>query len=292
MIYLSILPFKCKDIHSMFTLNCKGRLLVANAPLVMGIVNLTPDSFYAESRRSEEHGLLKKVEQMLKDGADLIDLGAQSTRPKAAFLSEDEELKRFAGAIESIIKNFPDCIISVDTFYPRVAKTCVEAGAAIINDISGGSFDPAMLSVAASLRAPYICMHSRGTVVTMHDKYDYHDVTAEVMKYFVERIEACTAAGIIDTIIDPGFGFSKNAHYNFELLRKLSAFSIFEKPVLAGLSRKSTIWKTLGITTEESLNGTTVLNTIALLQGAQILRVHDVKEAKECVKLVGFTRGI
>jgi dihydropteroate synthase len=275
----------------MFTLNCKGRLLAAETPLVMGIVNLTPDSFHGSSRIPDENELLKRVEQMLIEEADIIDIGAQSTRPNASFLSEEEELKRLSGAIETVMKSFPDAVISIDTFYASVARNAIEAGASIVNDISGGSADPEMLDVVALHKVPYVCMHIRGTAQTMHQRYDYHDVTAEVMKYFVERIDACKSAGIKDVIIDPGFGFSKNSQNNFELLRNLAALSIFERPVLVGLSRKSTISKTLGVTVEESLNGTTVLNTIALMHGAQILRVHDVKAAKEAVKLVDFTQG-
>jgi len=275
----------------MFTLNCKGRLLVAEHALVMGIINLTPDSFYDDSRSAVKDSLLPMVEKMISEGADIIDIGAQSTRPGADQLSAEDELTRLAGAVNLILKNFPDCIISIDTYYARVASDCIEAGASIINDVSGGKADEQMLATAASLNAPYVCMHSRGTPETMHQTTTYHNITAEVMEYFVEREQACREAGIHDLIIDPGFGFSKNAKGNFELLNQLSSFAIFERPILVGISRKSTIYKTLQTSVEHALNGTTVLNTVALMKGASILRVHDVKEARECVQLLSALAG-
>ncbi len=271
----------------MFTLNCKGRLLVAEQPLVMGVINLTPDSFYSDSRFGDTDAVLRHVERMLEDGADIIDIGAQSTRPGSAFLSADEELLRVGGVLDVLTDNFPDAVISIDTFYSRVAGVCVAAGASIVNDISGGSMDKQMLKTVAELNVPYVCMHMRGTPQTMMEFSDYENIAREVVDYFINKVEECRLAGIRDIIVDPGFGFSKNIDQNFELLKNLSVFKSLGKPVLAGLSRKSTIYKTLGITAAEALNGTTVLNTVALMNGAGILRVHDVKEAKECVKLMG-----
>jgi dihydropteroate synthase len=269
----------------MFTLNCNGKLLTINKPLVMGVINVTPDSFYAGSRFIGEKDILLQVEKMIKDEVDIVDIGGQSTRPRAQQLSIDEELKRIIDVINSLHKNFPELIISVDTFYSQVAKESVAAGASIINDISGGNFDNEMLETVAKLKIPYVCMHIKGTPEAMQQKPEYDDVTKEILDFFIERIDACKKAGINDIIIDPGFGFGKNIRHNFELLKNLPVFEVLEKPVIAGLSRKSTIYKTLGITVDEALNGTTVLHTIALMKGANILRVHDVKEAKECIKL-------
>jgi dihydropteroate synthase len=274
----------------MFTLNCKGRLLVIKEPIAMGIINATPDSFYSGSRNTSITHALLSAEKMLKDGAMILDIGGQSTRPNAATLSAEEEKHRILPVIEAIRKDFPDCFLSVDTYYPDVAKVSVEHGADIVNDISGGTFDKTMLSVVAALHVPYICMHVKGNKETMHHNPEYTDVTKEVLDYFIERKANCEKAGITDIIIDPGFGFSKNSAHNFTLLKNLEVFSILRKPLLAGISRKSTIYKTLGITAEEALNGTTVLNTAALLKGAFILRVHDVKEAVEAIKLTSYLR--
>jgi dihydropteroate synthase len=268
----------------MFTLNCRGRLLVAETPLVMGIVNLTPDSFYEGSRFTADN-LLRSIETMLADGANIIDIGAQSTRPGSSFLTAEEELQRLDPVIYLINKNFSDTVFSIDTFYSRVAVACVNAGFSIVNDITGGELDKEMIPVVAGLHVPYICMHMRGTPQTMTELNDYDNITRTVLDYFIIKIEECHAAGIKDIIIDPGFGFSKNIPQNFELLKNLDTLKMLNKPLLAGLSRKSTIYKTLGITAEESLNGTTVMNTLALAKGAGILRVHDVKEAKQCVEL-------
>jgi dihydropteroate synthase len=269
----------------MFTLNCNGKLLTINNPLVMGVVNVTPDSFYAGSRFIGEKDILLQVEKMIKKEVDIVDIGGQSTRPRAQQLSVDEELKRLIDVINSLHRNFPEQIISVDTFYSQVAKESVAAGASIINDISGGNFDNEMLSTVAKLKVPYICMHMKGTPQTMQQKPAFDNVTKEIVDFFIERIDSCKKAGINDIIIDPGFGFGKNSGHNFELLKNLALFKMLEKPVLAGLSRKSTIYKTLGVTADEALNGTTVLHTIALMNGANILRAHDVQEAKECIKL-------
>lgn len=269
----------------MFTLNCNGKLLQINNPLVMGIINITPDSFYSGSRFTNEPDILRQVEKMINEEADIIDIGAQSTRPGAQQLSADEELKRLMPVIELLHKKFPGLIISVDTFNSLVAKESVVAGASMINDISGGNFDLDMLHVIGKLKVPYVCMHIKGTPQTMQKNPAYENVIKEIFDFFIERIDACKKAGINDVIIDPGFGFGKNKDHNFELLKNLPVFKMLERPVLAGISRKSTIYKTLGVTTDEALNGSTVLHTIALMNGANILRVHDVKEAKEAVKL-------
>ena len=270
----------------MFTLNCKGRLLVIEQPIVMGIINATPDSFYEGSRFQGIDGILKQAEKMYNEGAVIVDIGGQSTRPGSTPLTIDEELERVIPAIASVQANIPDLIISIDTYHAKVAESAVAAGASIVNDISGGNFDKGMWETVAALHVPYICMHVKGDPLTMHKAPAYERLTEEVIDYFVERIFKCTQAGVTDVIIDPGFGFSKNISHNFELLGRLSAFKIFERPLLVGLSRKSTIYKTLGITPDQALNGTTVMNTISLLNGANILRVHDVKEAVEAIKLV------
>ena len=270
----------------MFTLNCKGRLLVVDKPLIMGIINLTPDSFYEGSRFQNVDIALKQAEKMLSEGADILDLGAQSTRPGSERITADEELKRLIPSLEAITENFPDSIISVDTYYSRVVTESVPAGASIINDISGGNMDKGMIETVALLNVPYILMHMKGEPGTMQKNPEYDDVTREVLDYFIFKTAELKKAGIRDIIIDPGFGFGKTIDHNFELLRNLFLFKMTELPILAGLSRKSTVYKTLGISADESMNGTTVMNTIALLNGADILRVHDVKEAKETIKLV------
>lgn len=267
------------------TINCKGKLIDLNNPKVMGIINTTPNSFYAESRKTSEKDILKQVEKMLKDGADFIDVGGYSTPPGAPKVEETEELKRVLPAIENILKQFPDTLISIDTFRANVAKKSIEAGAAIINDISAGSLDPEMMKTVAMHQVPYIMMHMRGTPQTMKDLNQYDDLLQDILFYFSEKINAARALGINDLIVDPGFGFAKNIDQNFELLSKMELFKTLELPLLAGLSRKSLIYKTLKTSAAEALNGTTFLNTIALTKGANILRVHDVKEAVECTKL-------
>ena len=270
----------------MFTLNCKGRLLVIESPLVMGIINATPDSFYENSRVMGASNILEQAEKMLTEGADILDIGGQSTRPGSTQLNEEEELSRIIEPIKSLHHHFPETIISVDTYHSKVALEAVSAGASIVNDISGGNLDEKMHSTVGKLRLPYICMHMQGSPQTMQKEPHYENVTREVLDFFIKKIEDCKKAGIHDVIIDPGFGFGKTIKHNFELLKNFSVLKMLEKPLLAGISRKSTIYKTLGITANEALNGTTVLNTIALLNGANILRVHDVKEAKEAVKLI------
>lgn len=270
----------------MFTLNCNGKLIVIDRPLVMGIINATPDSFYPGSRFQGVDRILQRAEKMLMEGASFLDIGGQSTRPGSKQVSIAEELTRLIAAIESLHLHFPDIIISVDTYYSQVAKEAVGAGAGIINDISGGSIDEELIETVGALNVPYVLMHMKGTPEIMHLHPEYTDVAREVLDYFSKKMEACREAGIRDVIIDPGFGFSKNAAHNFRLLKDLSIFAMLQRPLMAGISRKSTIYKTLEIPVEEALNGTTVLNTICLLKGASILRVHDVKEAVEAVKLV------
>lgn len=270
----------------MFTLNCKGRLLAVDKPLVMGIINATSDSFYAESRYSGTDALLKQAEKMLQEGADILDIGGQSTRPGSEKVSAEEELKRIIYGINAIHQRFPEAVISVDTYYSLVAKEAVEAGASMVNDISAGSLDELMIPIVASLHVPYILMHMKGTPQTMQQSPQYDNVTKEVLDFFIFKTEELRKAGIPDIIVDPGFGFGKTIEHNFELLRNLQVFKILGKPLLLGVSRKSTVWKTIGTSADEALNGTTVLNTIGLMNGANIIRVHDVKEAKEAVKLV------
>lgn len=268
----------------MYTLNCKGRLLVLDKPVVMGILNLTPDSFYSGSRISYDE-VLQKAEQMIKEGATILDIGGQSTRPGSDRLTAGEELKRVVPAIEAIKKEFPSVFLSIDTYHAKVAKETVAVGIDIVNDISAGDMDASMLSTVASLHVPFIAMHMQGTPDTMQQNPTYENITREVVDYFIQKTTACKAAGIVDLILDPGFGFGKTIAHNFQLLKTMEALQMFHVPILAGLSRKSTVWKTLQVTPEEALNGTTVLNTIALSKGASILRVHDVKEAIETITL-------
>jgi dihydropteroate synthase len=275
----------------MFTLNCKGKLWVLDQPIVMGIINATPDSFYAGSRHTALSAMLRQAENMIVAGADILDIGGQSTRPGSEQISAEEELKRVIGGIEAINKNFPGTIISIDTYYSLVAKESVEAGASLINDISAGTMDEMMIPAVASLRVPYILMHMKGTPLTMQQSPGYENVTKEVLDFFIQKIDYLHGSGIPDIIIDPGFGFGKSITHNFELLRNLQLLKILECPICIGISRKSTIYRTLGITVEEALNGTTVMNTIALMNGANILRVHDVKEAKEAIRLVSACLG-
>ena len=269
----------------MFSLNCKGKLLAIDKPLVMGIINTTPDSFYDGSRKQSGESVLNQATKMLIEGADIIDVGGQSTRPGSERISAKEELKRVLPAVEIILKNFPDTIISVDTYQSEVAVELINAGASIINDVSAGNLDSSMIETVAKLQVPYVCMHMKGTPQDMQQQSNYENVTTELLDFFIQKIDECKRAGINDVIIDPGFGFGKTIAHNFTLLKELLVFKMLEKPIMAGLSRKSTIYKTLGITAEEALNGSTVLHTLALQNGANILRVHDVKEAKEVIAL-------
>ncbi|UAY50918.1 dihydropteroate synthase [Ferruginibacter albus] len=270
----------------MYTLNCKGKLLVIESPLVMGILNITPDSFYEGYLDKELPAIVSLAEEMISAGADILDIGGQSTRPGSVRISAEEELDRILPVIQAILKKMPSAIISVDTYYSRVAEAAIENGASIINDISAGNMDSKMIATVASLQIPYICMHMKGSPDTMQNGPRYENVVTEVLDFFIDKIAECKNAGINDVIIDPGFGFGKTIAHNFILLKYLHTFSMLEKPILAGISRKSTVYKTLGTTANEALNGTTVLNTIALLNGASIVRVHDVKEAKEAIKLI------
>lgn len=269
----------------MFTLNCKGRLVVYDQPVVMGIINCTPDSFYENSRINNLDQLVHLAEKMILDGASILDLGGQSTRPGSKIISQEEELDRVIPAIEKISRYFPEQIISVDTFYSHVAQEAVAVGASIINDISGGTLDPEMLSLVSNLKVPYVLMHMQGVPENMHKNPTYKDVVLDVFDFFSFTIKKLLDMGIEDIIIDPGFGFGKTAEHNFKLLKNLSFFQKLEKPILCGLSRKGTIYKTLKVSSNEALNGTTVLNTISIINGASILRVHDVKEAMEVIKL-------
>lgn len=276
----------------MFTLNCKGRLLAVDKPLVMAIINATPDSFYSGSRYNGIDSILQQAEQMLNEGAIILDIGGQSTRPGSEKITAEEELIRVIDPIKAIHKNFPGAFISIDTYYAKVVTEAVAAGASIINDISAGRMDTGMIETVASLQVPYILMHMQGTPQTMQQPIgsggqpQYENVTKEVLDFFIEKTAQFQQSGITDIIIDPGFGFGKTSIHNFELLRNLSLFSMLNRPILLGISRKSTIYKTLGITANEALNGTSVLNTIGLVNGASILRVHDVKEAMEVINLL------
>ena len=283
--YLLLLSFKNTLFYQMYTINCKGKLLVLDKPIVMGIINATTDSFFEGHLTKGIAEITALAGKMITDGAVIVDVGGQSTRPGSRKIGVDEETARVIPVIEAIKNAHPDALISIDTFYSEVAKIAVDAGASIVNDISGGQFDETMLTTVAALKVPYICMHTKGLPATMQQNPQYENVVKEVLDYFIKKIEDCKQAGIHDVIIDPGFGFGKTIAHNFKILQSLNIFSMLEKPILAGLSRKSTIYKTLGTTVENALNGTTVLNTIALMNGASILRVHDVKEAVEAVTL-------
>ena len=267
------------------TINCKGKLIDLSTPKVMGILNMTPDSFFDGGKFKDEAEILNQVETMLNEGATFIDIGGYSSRPNADDVSEHEELNRVLPVVKLILKHFPETVISIDTFRSNIAKQSIEAGAALINDISAGKLDNNMFSTIGKLGVPYIMMHMKGNPKTMQQQTQYEDLTKEVIAYFAERIAAAHAAKINDIIIDPGFGFAKTTEQNFELLNKLELLQLIDKPLLAGISRKSMIYKTLNSTSEDALNGTTALHMVALQKGAKILRVHDVKEAMECVKL-------
>lgn len=267
------------------TINLRGELRVFNKPLTMGILNLTDDSFYAGSRVESEEAVLERAKEMIKDGADILDLGAYSTRPGADDIPEEQETKRLVAGIAAIRKEYSEIIISADTFRGNVARSAVKAGADMINDVGSGLLDPTMFDVAAELKVPYILMHNRGTPKTMNDKVDYKDVVNEVIFELSQKIDELRRKGVSDIIIDPGFGFAKNVEQNFEMLERLDEFQMLDCPILVGVSRKSMIWRTLESTPEDALNGTTALNMRAIQEGAAILRVHDVKEAKECIEL-------
>lgn len=266
-------------------LQSKGNLLDLSQPIVMGIINVTPDSFFEESRKQNSADILGQAELMIKEGAKILDIGGASTRPGAVEISGQEENERVLPAIESIKKYFPDVWISVDTYRASVAVNAVNAGADIVNDISGGLFDPAMIDHVAALKVPYIAMHNRGSKETMHQNPNYKNLVEEIITEMQLVLDNCKNAGINDVMIDPGFGFAKNIKHNFELLNQMAQLRILGQPILAGISRKSMIYKTLNTDATQALNGTTALNMVALQQGASILRVHDVKAAAEAISL-------
>ncbi|MGZ3924101.1 MAG: dihydropteroate synthase [Flavisolibacter sp.] len=269
----------------MFTLNCKGKLLVIDHPIVMGIINTTPDSFYSGSRAKLLDQALVVAEKMIKDGATILDIGGQSTRPKSEQVPVEEELERVIPTVEAIHKNFPGQVLSIDTFYSEVAREAVAAGASIINDVSAGVMDEELIPTVVALQVPYVLMHMLGKPQNMQQNPVYNNVTLDVFDFLNFKIAELIKLGIHDIIVDVGFGFGKTASHNFQLLRELSYFRQLDKPLMVGLSRKATIYKTLGVTAEEALNGTTVMHTLALLNGANILRVHDVKEAMQAITL-------
>lgn len=269
----------------------RGRLLDLSRPVVMGILNATPDSFYAGSRVGAVEAVLAKAAQMLGEGAAILDIGGASTRPGAKEIAVEEEMQRVVPSIEALVARFPDAVISVDTYQSRVAKAAVEAGAAIVNDVSGGMWDAEMLSTVADLRVPYIAMHAKGKPATMQQSPHYSNVVTEVFDHLRAVLQRCNAAGIHDVILDPGFGFAKTQTHNFSLLKHLEGLRALGRPLLVGISRKGMVYRTLGVTAEEALNGSTILHTIALMRGASILRVHDVKAAMEVVRLVEAMSG-
>lgn len=268
-------------------INVNGKLLDLSSPKVMGILNLTPDSFYAESRKQTEQDIRIRTRQIIEEGGSIIDVGAYSSRPKAEHITPDEEMRRLRNGLQIINSEYPDAIISVDTFRADVARMCVEEyGVAIINDIATGEMDENMFQMIARLKVPYIMMHMQGTPQNMQQNPHYENVVKEVMLYFATKIQQLRDLGAKDLIIDPGFGFGKTLEHNYELLEKLESFQLFDLPLLVGVSRKSMIYKLLGGTSEDALNGTSIINTISLLKGANILRVHDVKAASEAVQIV------
>jgi len=271
------------------TINCKGQLIDLSTPKVMGILNVTPNSFFDGGKYKNESEIRSQVEKMLNDGATFIDIGAYSSKPNADFVSETEELQRIVPIVNLILEHFPETLISIDTFRSEVAKVCIENGAAIINDISAGNLDDKMLETIAKYNVPYIMMHMRGTPKTMQSMTNYENIVKEMLFYFSEKVAKARSLGINDLILDPGFGFAKTIEQNYEVLQKLDLFSILELPLLVGFSRKSMIYKALNSNAENALNGTTVLNSIALTKEAKILRVHDVKEAMECFALYNLT---
>lgn len=268
------------------TINCKGELIDLDTPRIMGILNLTPDSFYDGGSYRGEAAVLTRVEQMLEQGATFIDMGGYSSRPGADRPSESEELGRLIPMLDAVLKRFPAALVSIDSFRSRVAEEAVIHGASLINDISAGELDPNMMATVAKCRVPYILMHMRGDPVTMQNQTDYGDLIQDINHYFSQKVQQATALGINDIVLDPGLGFSKTQGQNYTLLNHLDLFQTLELPLLIGLSRKSMIYKLLGTSPQEALNGSTALHAIALLKGANIIRVHDVKEAMECIKLV------
>ena len=267
------------------TINCKGQLIDLSTPKIMGILNVTPNSFYDGGKFTLSENGLSQVGKMLDEGATFIDIGAYSSKPNAEFVSEEEERNRILPVVQGILKKFPDALLSIDTFRSGIAAVCIENGVAVINDISAGNLDEKMMEVIAKHNVPYIMMHLRGTPQTMQTMTNYENIIKEMLFYFSEKVSKARSLGINDLIVDPGFGFAKTLEQNYEVLQNLELFQMLDLPLLAGISRKSMVYKPLGLTANEALNGTTVLNTIALTKGANILRVHDVKEALECVTL-------
>ena len=268
------------------TINCLGKLIDLSSPKVMGILNVTPNSFFDGGKYSDEISLLSQAEKMLSEGATFIDIGAYSSKPSAEFVSEEEEIRRLLPVLQLVLKNFPETLISVDTFRAKVATVAIENGACMINDISAGNLDETMMDSVAKFQVPYIMMHMKGNPQTMQSLANYENITKEMLRYFSEKIAVARSFGINDLLVDPGFGFAKTREQNFEVMKNLELFQMLEVPMLVGVSRKSMIYKTLETTANYALNGTTVLNTIALQKGAKILRVHDVNEAIESIKLV------
>ena len=268
------------------TINCAGKLVDLSTPKIMGILNVTPDSFYDGGVHNSDKKILKHVEKMLNDGAVFIDIGAYSSRPNGKNIDENEELNRVIPALELVNNKFPETIISIDTFRSKVAETCLNSGASIINDISAGEMDKKMMKIVGKYKVPYIMMHMKGSPQNMIRKTNYNDMLKEIIKYFSKKINQAVSYKINDMIIDPGFGFAKDLKQNYNLLSNMNLLKILDKPIMVGISRKSMIYKSLKISAKESLNGTTVLNTVSLIKGASILRVHDVKEANECIKLI------
>lgn len=273
------------------TINCNGRLIDLNEPKIMGILNTTPDSFFDGGSSESINLVLEKIDKYLNDGANIIDIGGYSTKPNAKVISEQEEIDRTIPFIEAIVKNHPDIILSIDTFRGNVAKKAINAGASIINDVSGWELDDNMFDAIKELNVPYILMHMKGNPETMQEKTSYNDITLEVNEYFSQKIEKLKTAKVNDIILDPGFGFAKNLEQNYELFSKMEALGFNQFPLLVGISRKSMIYKLFNTTAQEALNGTSVLNMVALQKGAKILRVHDVKEAKETIKIFNALKG-
>lgn len=272
-------------LHPQKTINCKGSLLLLEKPAIMGVLNLTPDSFFDGGKYADLQSVLRQAEKMIQDGAAILDVGGVSTRPGAELPNLATELSRVIPVVEALASRFPETILSIDTFRAAVARAAVEAGAGMVNDISAGKLDPDLYATVAELQVPYVLMHMQNTPATMQINPEYEDVVLEVTDFFIREIGVLRSLGVKDIILDPGFGFGKLPEHNFRLLQMLDSFAFLEFPLLAGLSRKSMVYKTLGITPREALNGTTALNMVALQRGARLLRVHDVKEARETIAL-------
>lgn len=276
----------------MYTLNCKGTLLSLETPIIMGIINVNNQSFFEGSRKTTKSQVLQTAAQMLEEGAAILDLGGQSTHPRSPEFSSEEEGERVIPVIEALIREFPEAILSVDTYYSEVARRAVEAGAKMVNDISAGMLDPKMLETVGRLNVPYVAMHMRGSPSSMQQSTQYVDLVGEVIAYFAQRVDKCHQAGIKDVIIDPGFGFAKTQAQNYQLLARLQELTLLGRPVMVGVSRKSMIYRALGVTAAEALNGSTVLQAFSLQNSADILRVHDVKEAMQTIQLLSLLKQV